>query len=163
MTTSSSWRLSIGQPRSSKSTVTCSEIGVDVASVEMYCGRGVDDPRELVHVGEVAQRLDPAGGRAGADRDERLRGAPDLLDPLGVVRRRDRALDEREVVRPVRHRARRLAEVGDVDRAGERQQLVLEVEQRELAAVAGGELPDGELRFAHNSRTSMSPATCACE
>ena len=29
---------SMGQPRSSKSTGTCAEIGVDVASVSMYCG-----------------------------------------------------------------------------------------------------------------------------
>ena len=36
--TSSSWRLSIGQPCSSKSTGTCAEIGVEVASVEMYSG-----------------------------------------------------------------------------------------------------------------------------
>ena len=36
--TSSSWCLSIGQPRSSKSTGTCAAIGVDVASVSMYCG-----------------------------------------------------------------------------------------------------------------------------
>ena len=38
MTTSSSWRLSIGQPCSSKSTATCAEIGVEVSSVEMYSG-----------------------------------------------------------------------------------------------------------------------------
>ena len=37
-TTSSSWRLSIGQPRSSKSTATWSAIAVEVASVEMYSG-----------------------------------------------------------------------------------------------------------------------------
>ena len=36
--TSSSWRLSIGQPCSSKSTGTCAEIGVDVSSVETYSG-----------------------------------------------------------------------------------------------------------------------------
>ena len=36
--TSSSWPRSIGQPWSSKSTCTCALIGVDVASVEMYCG-----------------------------------------------------------------------------------------------------------------------------
>jgi hypothetical protein len=33
--TSSSWRRSMGQPRSSKSTCTCAEIGVDVASVSI--------------------------------------------------------------------------------------------------------------------------------
>ena len=36
--TSSSWRLLIGQPCSSKSTGTCAEIGVEVSSVEMYSG-----------------------------------------------------------------------------------------------------------------------------
>ena len=37
--TSSSWRRSIGQPCSSKSTSTCAAIGVDVASAEIYSGR----------------------------------------------------------------------------------------------------------------------------
>ncbi len=36
--TSISWHLLIGQPFSSKSTATCAEIGVEVASVEMYSG-----------------------------------------------------------------------------------------------------------------------------
>ena len=36
--TSSSWRWSIGQPRSSKSTATWAAIGVEVASVSMYSG-----------------------------------------------------------------------------------------------------------------------------
>ena len=36
---SSSWPLSIGQPRSSKSTRTWLAIGVEVASVAMYSGR----------------------------------------------------------------------------------------------------------------------------
>ena len=36
--TSSSWPLSGGQPLSSKSTATCSDDGVESASVEMYCG-----------------------------------------------------------------------------------------------------------------------------
>ena len=38
VSTSSSWRLLIGQPCSSKSTGTWAEIGVDVASVETYSG-----------------------------------------------------------------------------------------------------------------------------
>ena len=36
--TSSSWRLSGGQPCSSKSTWTCALAGVEVASVETYSG-----------------------------------------------------------------------------------------------------------------------------
>jgi hypothetical protein len=38
VSSSRSWRLSIGQPRSSKSTVTWSDTGVEVARVEMYWG-----------------------------------------------------------------------------------------------------------------------------
>jgi hypothetical protein len=38
----------------------------------MYCGRGVDGGDEVVDVGEIAQRLNAAGGGAGADRDQML-------------------------------------------------------------------------------------------
>src|SRR5271166_2033747 len=103
---------------------------------------------ELAHVFEVAQRLDAAGGRAGTDGDQRTRLPPHRMQTLGIVRRGDRAFHQRYVVRATYHATRRLREVGDVDRAGDRQQFVLAVEQRKLAAVAGGELPDGELRFA---------------
>ena len=84
--TSSSWCLLIGQPRSSKSTGTWSLIGVEVASVEMYSGEAYTTARELLDVGEVAQRLDAAGGGARADRDQRPRAGADLADPLRVVR-----------------------------------------------------------------------------
>ena len=109
-------------------------------------GSRVDDGRQLGHVPEVAQRLDAAGGGAGADRHQPARLAPDLLDPLGVVGRRDRALDQRQIVGPPDLGAGRFHEIGDLDRAREGQQLVLAVEQAELAAIAGGELPDRELR-----------------
>ena len=78
-------------------------------------GRGVDDDDEVLDVGEVPERLDPARGRAGADRHQPPRLGPHLLDPLGVVRRGDRALDQREVVRPLDLAAGRLEEVGDLD------------------------------------------------
>ena len=39
MSTSSNWCLLIGQPCSSKSTLTCALIGVDVVSVSMKSGR----------------------------------------------------------------------------------------------------------------------------
>ena len=60
---------------------------------------------------------------------------------------------------PFGRRARRLEEVRDLDRAGDRQQLVLAVEQRQLAAVARRELPDGETWLGHSSRTSRSGAS----
>ena len=109
---------------------------------------GVDDRAELGDVGEVAQRLDAAGGGAGADRDHPARHLADLLDPLELVGGGDRALDQRHVVRALHHRPGGLGEVGDLDRAGEWDQLVLAVEQGQLAAVARRELPDRELRAA---------------
>ena len=105
-------------------------------------GLGVDDREVLLDVGEVAQRLDAAGRRAGADGHQVPGDRPHLPDALDVVRRRHRALDEGQVEGPRPSRPARLEEVGDLDGAGHRQQLVLAVEQGELAAVARGELPD---------------------
>jgi hypothetical protein len=122
-------------------------------------GRGVHDAHELVDVREVPQRLDPSGGRAGADGDEPPGARPDLLDARCVVLGRDGALHERQVVRTLHDTARGLEEVGDLDLPREREQLVLAVEQRELAAVARGELPDRESGLrAHRSRTSSHGA-----
>ena len=90
---------------------------------------GVDDGGEGLDIGEVAERLDAAGGGAGADGDQRLRLAAHLPDALGVMRRGDRPLDQRQVVGPLDDGARRLGEVGDLDRAGDREQLVLAIEQ----------------------------------
>ena len=125
-------------------------------------GPRIDDRGELAHVLEIAQCLDAARGRARADGDEMLRGATDLMNALGIVRRRDRAFDERQVVWPAHHGARRLDEVRDFDLARDGQQLVFAIEQRELAAVARGELPHGQLRFAfrfHSSRMASQRAT----
>ena len=107
---------------------------------------GVDDRAEAVDVATVAERLDTARGRAGADRDEQVRFPADLVDPLGVVRGGDRPLDERHVVRPGDHRRGGLREVGDRDSSGDGEQLVLAVQEAELAAVARRELPDRQRR-----------------
>jgi hypothetical protein len=110
------------------------------------CGQvgrmGVDHREELPDVGEVAQRLDATAGRARPDRDQRARGGPHLLDPLGVTRGRDRSLDEADVVGALDHRPRGLREVRHLHPLGHCEQLVLAVEQGQLAAVAGRELPD---------------------
>ena len=55
---------------------------------------------------------------------------------------------------PFQHAAGGLREIGDLHRAGDGQQFVLAIQQRELAAVAGGELPDGELGFAGHGNDS---------
>ncbi len=97
-------------------------------------------------VGEVAQRLDTAAGRAGTDRDEGRRLAAQLGDLARLLGRADRALDEEDVERTRRSPRGRLGELDDVDPIGDRQEVVLEVEQRQLASVAGGELDDADAR-----------------
>ncbi len=54
------------------------------------------------------------------------------------------ALDEEHVVRPGGPDRAGLGELDDLEPAGERQQLVLEVEERELAPVAGRHLDDAD-------------------
>ena len=49
--------------------------------------RGIDGGDEFVHVGEIAQCLDAAGGGAGADGHQELRLPPDLANAFGIVRR----------------------------------------------------------------------------
>ena len=53
--------------------------------------------------------MPPCGG-AGADGHQVLRLPPDLADALGVVRRGDRSLDQRQIVRAVRDGTRRFQE-----------------------------------------------------
>jgi len=107
---------------------------------------GVDDRQELTDVGEVAQGLDAPAGGARPDRDQDPGGSPDLLDPLGVAGCGDGALNEADVIGPVDHGPCGFREVGNLDPLGHREQLVLAVEQGELAAVARGELPDRQGR-----------------
>ena len=124
-------------------------------------GPRIDDGRVFLHIREVAQRLDAAGGRAGADGDERARALAHFADALGIVRRGDRAFDQREIVAPFDGAAGRLGKIGDLDRAGDGEQFVLAVEQAELAAVARGEFPDGEPRLALLRRHVRSPSAQA--
>jgi len=67
------------------------------------------------------------------------------MNPLGVVRRRDRTLDQGNVVRTFDHGPRSLGEIRNFDLAGDTQQFIFAVEQAQLASVAGSELPNGKL------------------
>ncbi len=107
---------------------------------------GIDRGGEGAHIGEIAQSLDTAGRRAGTDRDELFRGAPDGLDALPIMRCRDRAFDQRQVVGTADLAAPCLGEVRDFDSVGQGQQFVLAIEDRQLAAVARREFPHCELR-----------------
>ena len=60
--------------------------------------------------------------------------------------RRDRALDEEDVEWARRAARGRLGELHDVEPLGDLEQVVLDVEDRQLAAVAGGELDDADPR-----------------
>lgn len=107
-------------------------------------GAGVDGASVLVDIGEVVQRLDAAGGRAGPDRHQAAGGVADRTDPFGIAGCGDRAFDEREIVGPRAHGAGGFQEVRDLHLPGEGQEFVLAVEEGQLAAVAGGELEHRE-------------------
>src|ERR1035437_555558 len=117
-------------------------------------GTRVHDCEELLHRGEVAQGLDAAGAGAGAYRDQVARRLPNGLHPLDILGRRDGPLDQREIVGSGDMSPRRLGKRRDVHRSRDGEKLVLAVEQRQLAAVAGGELPDSELGPSSRHQTS---------
>ena len=119
----------------------------------------IDCGRKLADFGEVAQRLNPAGGGAGPDRHQAARAPAHAQNALRVGRRRDRALDQRQIVWPRHYAPRRLGEIGDVDPLGEREQFVFAIEQAQLATIAGSELPHREFRLPPgHSRHLTTPA-----
>ena len=92
---------------------------------------------------------------------------PQLHDPLEVRRLGDRALHEQDVVGAGRAGRGRLREVDDLEVLDDREELVLEVQERQLAAVARGELDHADAgASAHGgmrchqmpSRPKMSPS-----
>ena len=140
--TSSSWRLSIGQPAARSRPARARRSASSPQGGDVL-GRGVD-------------------GRTNSSTSAKLRSAsmpPAVAHAPIVTTRRERArtsrmrsassavvIDPSTIDRSYGPSTRRggLGEVGDLDLAGERQQLVLAVQERQLAAVAGRELPDGE-------------------
>ena len=118
----------------------------------------VDDGCEFPDIAEIAQGLNAACSRAGADGDENLRAPPHILNALRVVRRRHRPLDERHIVDAPDSGAHRLGKVGDVDCLGDRKQFVLAIEQAQLATVAGREFPDSQAwLFRRHVRSPAAP------
>jgi hypothetical protein len=119
-------------------------------------GPGIDHRRELGDVGEVPQCLHAARGGTGADRHQNPRLVAHSPDPFHIGRGGDGPFDQRDVVRPGNHCGRCLNEVRDLHAVGHREQLILAVEQRELAPVTGGELPYGKGRAHHSSGTAIN-------
>ena len=89
--------------------------GVDVFRV------GVDHADQARGVARVAQTLDAAGGRAGADGDQHAGLGADLPDAVALCRGGYRSLDQRQVVRPIQRRPGGLQEVGDTEPSGDRE------------------------------------------
>src|SRR5579875_552470 len=76
----------------------------------------------------------------------------------------DRAFDQGEVVMSLHFASRCLREIGNLQKACDRQQLVFAVEKAELAAIAGCKLPDSEPRLAlrrGHLRSPLRPAGSA--
>ena len=134
-------------------------------------GVGVDGRAVLTLGGEIDQALDSPCGGAGADGNQAARGSSHLEDALGGFGRGDRTLDQRHVVRPGLRRSRHLAEVDNPNSFRQGEQLVLTIEQAQLAPIARGELPHrqggallsgtrrGHRDRHHRSRSLSSSAT----
>ena len=101
-------------------------------------------PRPVL--GPVADGLDAAGRRAGTDGHQGGRLAAQAEQLLELLLGADRALDEQDVERAGRAARGRLGKLDDVEPLGDREELVLEVEDGQLAAVARGELDDADAR-----------------
>src|SRR5271170_5739991 len=122
----------------------------------------VDGGNELRDVLEIAQRLNSAGGRAGADRNKRPGLASDLQYAPGVLGCGDRAFHQRYIVGPFDRGAGSLDEPGDLDTFGKGQELVFAIEQTKLASVARGKLPHRELGTfdtGHGTQSSRIPSS----
>ncbi len=107
----------------------------------------IDSLGILVRLGKVAQGLDAAGGGAGAQGDQVFALGAHFLDPFGFVGRGDRAFDDADVVRAGFDGPGGFQEIGNVHRRGQVEQFIFQVEQRKLAAVAGGKLVDSHFRL----------------
>ncbi len=74
------------------------------------------------------------------------------MNPLFLLRCRNTALDQSDIVRGRKDLTSGLQEVSDLDDAHKVQQLVFQVQQLQLTAVAAGEFKDGQLRLGDGRR-----------
>ena len=113
---------------------------------------GVDIAGELVDVGPVAQGLNSARGRTGANGDQVFAVPAHALDALLFVGRGDAPFDQADVVRRRQLAAAGFEKIGDLDGPHQVQQLVFQVEELQLAAVTTGELENRQFRLAGSVR-----------
>ena len=84
---------------------------------------------------------------AGSQADQEPAALADVADLVFLLGGGDRPFHQGEVKLAFEGPARRLEEVGDLDPIGDSEQFVLAIQQRELAAIARGELEDAQSRF----------------
>ncbi len=111
-------------------------------------GLGIDAAGQFAEVSAVAQGLNAAGGGTGAHGHQGLGDPADFLNASGVMGCGDGAFHQRNLIAALGHVARGFREIGDLHQSGDGQQIILTIQQAKLAAVAGGELPDGQFWFA---------------
>jgi hypothetical protein len=70
---------------------------------------------------------------------------PHGQDPMRILRRGDRTFDQRDVIWTCSHIARSFRKVGDVQDLPQGEQVILQIQDAELTAVAGGELKHPQL------------------
>ena len=144
----STWRPLTGQPHSSRSTLTWRAMGVEVASVRDVVRASHRPPAsQPCPSRQVAQRLQAARGGAGADGDQETAVGAHTLDALEFVGRGDAAFDEGDVHLGLRIHRAGLGEMRDIHQPAERQQVFAQVQEGQLAAVAGGELVHRDARL----------------
>src|SRR3569832_886009 len=114
-------------------------------------GMAVDLRHPFRALGLVAQTLDAARGGTGTNGDQQTAMGTEVLDAFEIFRRRHAALDARHIHTGIRIERPRFGKVHQIDPFGERQQRLAEIEERQLAAVAGTELEHGHARLARVS------------
>ena len=83
-------------------------------------------------------------GRAGSQADQHPAPLADVTDRVFLLGGGDRPFHQGEVKLAFERPSRRLAEEGNLHPVGDSEQFVLAVQQRELAAIARGELEDAQ-------------------
>ena len=128
------------------------EIDLDVGGNRLGVFERADDVGARVYrvfpvfmaVVEIAQRLQAAGGGTRAEGNDEGAVVADPLNAFDVVGGGDAALDEGDIDLGILSGDPGLEKVPEIHEAGERQQLLADIEERKLAAVAGGELVHGD-------------------
>src|SRR5579859_2085477 len=116
--------------------------GGDAVQRAHILGRGIDSRHPLLAIVQIAKRLNSASGGTCPDSNQESRVLPHALDAFPIFRCRDAAFDKCDVHLRLRVELTGLGKVNNVHQFCNLQQLLSEIQERELAAIAGAELVD---------------------